>query len=204
VKNYLKKIHYLIGPVLIFIILHSGLRGAEKEALVSEVVAVTDSEESVVSDDEEISVTAGGTEESYKVTKVVDGDTLKVLISGTEETVRVIGINTPETLDPRKPVECFGREASDFAKNLLTGKSVNLVIDPTQDETDKYHRLLRYVTLADGRDYGGAMIRGGYAYEYTYIIPYEKQSVYKSAQAEAKASGAGLWSSKTCDGSKKL
>lgn len=175
--------------------------------LISEVVAITDSEELVGSDDletlvnEETSVEADN--ESYKVIRVVDGDTFEVMIDGNKETVRVIGINTPETLDPRKPVECFGREASDFAKNMLTGKSVSLVIDPTQDETDKYQRLLRYVTLADGRDYGETMIVGGYAYEYTYQIPYQKQSVYKQAEAEAKTGGAGLWSADTCSGSKK-
>jgi micrococcal nuclease len=208
-KRYLKKIYYVIGPLLIFIILHAGLRGAAREALVSEVTTATEEEQSIVSD--QITVPKVQTdkkrppeETAYKVSRVVDGDTLKVMINGTEETVRVIGINTPETVDPRKPVECFGHEASDFGKGLLTGKNVTLTIDPTQDETDKYHRLLRYVTLPDGHDYGEVMIRSGYAYEYTYQIPYEKQSVYKSAQAEAQQEERGLWSSDTCSGNKNI
>lgn len=172
--------------------------------MISEVVVITGEEEIIIRDEEEISPSENLPKDSYKVTRVVDGDTLKVLIGDKEETVRVIGINTPETVDPRNPVECFGREASDYAKSLLTGKSVSLVIDPTQDATDKYQRLLRYVTLPNGRDYGETMIRSGYAYEYTYQIPYERQSVYKETQDEAKASGTGLWSSETCDGSKKL
>ena len=72
----------------------------------------------------------------FKVTKVVDGDTIDVEIDGKVERVRLIGINTPETVDPRKPVECFGREASDRAKKVLGGQSVMLEADATQDERD--------------------------------------------------------------------
>src|SRR3989344_1151435 len=59
----------------------------------------------------------------YAVVKVVDGDTVDLSINGKVERVRLIGMNTPETVDPRKPVECFGKEASNRAKELLTGKS---------------------------------------------------------------------------------
>lgn len=133
-----------------------------------------------------------------KVTKVVDGDTINVLIDSKAEKVRILGINTPETVDPRKPVECFGREASDKAKSILTGQTVRLNEDPTQDNRDKYGRLLRYVILPDGEDFGLQMIKEGYAYEYTYDIPYKYQKEYKSAQKEAEKSKLGLWEDGAC------
>lgn len=134
------------------------------------------------------------------VTKVIDGDTLDVSINGKKEKIRVIGINTPETVDPRKPVQCFGRQASDRAKNLLFGQSVNLANDPTQTDTDKYGRLLRYVYMSGGQDFGLEMIRQGYAYEYTYDVPYKFQKEYKAAQKEAENSKIGLWSDSACSG----
>lgn len=136
------------------------------------------------------------------VVKVIDGDTLEVLIDGKKEKVRVIGINTPETVDPRRPVECFGKESSDKAKSLLSGKSVRLEQDQTQDSIDKYGRLLRYVFLPDGTDFGLTMIREGYAYEYTYDLPYKFQEEYKKAQEEAESAGKGLWSESSCSGKK--
>lgn len=89
----------------------------------------------------------------YKVTKVVDGDTVAVDIDGVSETIRLIGINTPETKDPRKSVECFGIQASKKAEELLAGQLVELEKDETQDERDKYGRLLRYVKIKNGLFY---------------------------------------------------
>ena len=137
---------------------------------------------------------------TYKVVEVIDGDTIKVSISGGIETVRVIGIDTPETVDPRGTIECYGTEASERAKELLTGKQVTLESDPTQDDRDKYDRLLRYVSLGD-TDFGMSMIEDGYAYEYTYEVPYEHQSSYMSLETIARATGVGLWSVDTCNGS---
>jgi|SRR5215216_1170712 len=68
----------------------------------------------------------------YPVTDVVDGDTIKVRMSGKEETLRLIGIDTPETVDPRKSVQCFGKEASNKARELLSGKNVRIEMDATQ------------------------------------------------------------------------
>lgn len=131
---------------------------------------------------------------SAQVTRVVDGDTIKVLLDGKEETVRLIGINTPETVDPRKPIECFGPQASGETKKVLTGQSVNLESDPTQDSRDKYGRLLEYVFLADGTNFDEFMIRQGFAYEYTYKYPYKYQQEFKNAEALAKQEKLGLWS----------
>lgn len=136
--------------------------------------------------------------ESYNVTRVVDGDTIDVSIDGNIERLRLIGINTPETVDPRKPVECFGVEASNKAKEVLAGKKVILESDPSQGEFDKYDRLLRYVFLEDGTNFNLLMIKEGYAYEYTYDIPYKYQVEFKQAQKEAELAKAGLWGSK-CD-----
>jgi len=84
------------------------------------------------------------------VVSVVDGDTIKVSIDGKTTTLRLIGIDTPETVDPRKLVQCFGLEASKKAKELLTGRKVRIEQDPTQDKIDKYGRLLAYVYRDDG------------------------------------------------------
>ena len=136
----------------------------------------------------------------YSVVKVVDGDTIDVSINGETKRLRLIGINTPETVDPRTPVECFGKEASDKAKSLLTGKKVSLEADSTQGELDKYSRLLRYVFLEDGTNFNLYMIKEGYAYEYTYNTAYKYQKEFKEAQAYAKANNKGLWSPNACNG----
>lgn len=129
----------------------------------------------------------------HEVVKVVDGDTIDVDIRGQKERVRLIGINTPETVDPRKPVECFGRKASDRAKELLDGERVSLENDPSQGERDKYGRLLRYVFLENGLNFNLKMIEDGYAYEYTYDGPYKYQAEFKSAQKYAEENKLGLW-----------
>jgi micrococcal nuclease len=135
----------------------------------------------------------------YSVIRVIDGDTFVVDIDGKKETVRLIGINSPEVNDPRKPVECFGREASNKAKEILTGKKVRLEIDPTQGDRDKYGRLLRYVFLEDGTNFNQLMIEQGYAFEYTYHFPYRYQKEFKQAQKKAEAEGRGLWEKGRCD-----
>ena len=133
------------------------------------------------------------------VMRVIDGDTVDVNLNCKIETIRFIGMDTPETVDPRKPVQCFGKEASDNTKAILTGKTVVLQFDPTQDRRDKYGRLLAYIIL-DGVNIDKELVQQGFAREYTYKIPYEYQSQFRAAQKEAKAAGTGLWASSTCDG----
>ncbi len=129
-----------------------------------------------------------------QVVSVVDGDTIKVSINNKTETIRIIGIDTPETVDPRSPVQCYGREASNKMKELISGKPVYLEADPTQDDRDKYKRLLRFVFLPDGTDAGLSMINDGFAHEYTYDKPYKYQTAYVAAQREARDNHRGLWS----------
>lgn len=134
----------------------------------------------------------------YPVTKVVDGDTIYVLIDGKKQTIRFIGVDTPEVVDPRKPVQCFGKEASAFTKSLLTGKSVRLEADETQDNKDKYNRLLRYIYLEDGTLVNKELIVQGYAHEYTYEVPYTYQAEFKQAQKTAQLEKKGLWGDNVC------
>ena len=129
---------------------------------------------------------------------MVDGDTIDVSIDGKTERIRLIGINTPEIVDPRKPVECFGKEASDEAKSVLNGKKVALEADASQGERDKYDRFLRYVFLEDGTNFNLQMIKDGFAYEYTYELPYKYQTEFKSAQKEAENNKVGLWADGAC------
>ncbi|MFA6428200.1 MAG: thermonuclease family protein [Candidatus Buchananbacteria bacterium] len=135
-----------------------------------------------------------------KVVSVTDGDTIKVSINGTTQTIRMIGMDTPETVDPRKPVQCFGKEASNKTKATLLNQMVRLESDPTQGDLDKYQRLLRYVFLSDGTNFEKSMIEQGYAYEYTYNIPYKYQAEFKAAQKDAQQNQRGLWSPTTCNG----
>jgi micrococcal nuclease len=132
-----------------------------------------------------------------RVIRVIDGDTVEVSPGGR---VRQIGMDTPETVDPRQPVQCFGREASVKAQELLGGKTVFLEADPTQGERDRYRRLLRYVWLPDGRLFNLEMIAQGYAHEYTYATPYKYQQLFKQAQRTAREQNRGLWAPQTCAG----
>ena len=125
----------------------------------------------------------------HAVDRVVDGDTVRVDMPDSVP-VRLIGINTPETVDPRRPVECFGQEASDHAHDLLDGEDVYLERDPTQGDTDRYGRVLAYVWLPDGRLFNEVMIADGYAYEYTYDVPYKYQERFDAAEADARAERA--------------
>ena len=128
----------------------------------------------------------------HRVIRVVDGDTVIVDIDGGER-IRVIGIDTPETVDPNSPVECGGPEASAAAESLLEGKSVEVVHDPSQGTRDKYGRMLAYLDLPDGTDFGEAMLRAGHAEEYTYDTAYERQGTYQAAEESARGGGQGVW-----------
>ena len=126
------------------------------------------------------------------VVRVVDGDTVEVRIGGREETVRLIGIDTPETVDPRSPVECFGEEASDRAKALLpVGTEVRLVADV--EPRDRYDRLLAYVYRDDGTFVNLALVEDGYASVLTYPPNVAHASEFTAAAARAREGGRGLW-----------
>jgi micrococcal nuclease len=125
-----------------------------------------------------------------RVIRVIDGDTIEVNVEGAIHKVRYIGIDTPETVHPSEPVECFGKEASDKNSELVEGKIVRLEKDVS--ETDIYGRLLRYVWVGDifVNDY---LVRQGYAYAYTYPPDVKYAEQFAAAQIEARENNRGLW-----------
>jgi micrococcal nuclease len=139
----------------------------------------------------------------FKVTKVVDGDTIYIDYFGNKETVRYIGIDTPETVDPRRPVGCFGKEASQENKKLVEGREVSLVKDIS--DRDKFGRLLRYVYLKvdEGtlfvNDY---LVREGFARASTYPPDIAQTERLKAAEEAARLGKKGLWADDTCGGNK--
>lgn len=135
----------------------------------------------------------------YPVVRVIDGDTIVINKEGVSESVRLIGIDTPETVHPSKPVQCFGRQASAKTKEWLEGRSVALITDEGVGERDKYHRLLSYVYREDGMFINLELIKQGYAYEYTYRQQlYKYQKEFKEAEVEAIAAKNGLWADDAC------
>jgi micrococcal nuclease len=131
----------------------------------------------------------------YEVVKVTDGDTIKVSISGRRFDIRLIGINTPETVHPTKPIECFGPESSDFAKELLGGSSVYLEYDKTQAPFDRWDRVIAHVWTEDKELYASEAIANGFGVEYTYDADYKYKDIYLQDQSKAEKSSIGLWGS---------
>jgi micrococcal nuclease len=136
--------------------------------------------------------------EEGTVTRVVDGDTIEVFENNQVSKIRLIGVNTPETLDPRKEVECFGIEASMFLKKELEGKKVKLEADKTQTDKDTYGRDLRYVFLNE-TNINKKIIEEGYGFEFTYKKPYVYQEDFKKVEKLAKENKKGLWDSTNCN-----
>lgn len=123
------------------------------------------------------------------VVDVIDGDTIK--IEG-GEIVRYIGMNTPETVDPRRPVECFGKEASVKNEELVQGKVVELEKDIS--ERDVYGRLLRYIWVGDTL-INEQLVREGYARVSTYPPDVKYEDVLLESERFARGNEKGLWSS---------
>jgi micrococcal nuclease len=125
-----------------------------------------------------------------RVTAVVDGDTLEVAWAGRRERVRLLGVDTPETVDPHRPVGCYGPEAAAFTHRRLEGRTVRLSFD--RQHRDRYGRLLAYVEL-DGRRFNDELLTGGYAR--VLVIPPNGRHGRAMLDEElaARAAGRGLW-----------
>lgn len=136
--------------------------------------------------------------EDGTVTRVVDGDTIEVFDNNKVNKIRLIGVNTPETLDPRKEVECFGLESSMFLKKEIEGKIITLESDKSQGDKDTYGRDLRYVFL-NGNNINKKIVEEGYGFEFTYKKPYLYQEEFKKAEQLAKDNGKGLWDKDACN-----
>jgi micrococcal nuclease len=132
----------------------------------------------------------------YLCTRVIDGDTIIVNIDGKEERVRLIGVDTPETVHPNKPVEYFGKEASEFTKRMVEGKKVRLEYD--WQRRDKYGRLLAYIYLEDGTFLNAEIIKQGYGFAYT-RFPFKYLEEFRQYEREARENGRGLWGLPTKD-----
>ena len=128
--------------------------------------------------------------ELYKVLRVIDGDTIVVRISGEEKTVRYIGVDTPETVHPERPVQCFGAEASTKNKQLVEGAMVSLERDIS--DTDKYGRLLRYV-YAGETFVNYELVAGGYARSLTFPPDVKHNELLRRALTQAREAELGLW-----------
>jgi micrococcal nuclease len=138
-----------------------------------------------------------GATERAVVIRVVDGDTIVVDRGFGDERVRYIGVDTPETVDPRQPVQWMGAEASQANKRLVEGREVVLELDIS--ETDRFDRLLRYVWLEDGDSGGGwllvnlRLVDDGFAQVVTYPPDVRYTDLFLAAQRGAREAGRGLW-----------
>jgi micrococcal nuclease len=124
------------------------------------------------------------------VTRVVDGDTIEVQLDGAEEDVRYIGVDTPETVKPDTPVQCFGPQASGFNHRLVEHERVRLVFD--EERRDVYGRLLAYIYL-DGRFVNAELVRRGLARTLTIPPNDHFAGRLKRLEMAAARAGRGLW-----------
>ncbi len=125
------------------------------------------------------------------VLRVVDGDTIEVEIAGEAYKVRYIGIDTPETVDPQRPVGCFGEQASAANEELVGGQTVGLESDVS--DTDSFGRLLRYVWLDSGEMVNAILVREGYAQSSAYPPDVGYQELFDELETEARTAERGLW-----------
>jgi len=127
------------------------------------------------------------------VLRVIDGDTL---VLSPNETVRLIGVDTPETRHPKKAVQCFGREASEFTKKMVSGKKVRIEFEEANtfvSHKDRYGRTLGYVFLEDGTLLNAEIIRHGYGHAYT-RFPFRYLEEFRGLERQARETSLGLWS----------
>ena len=126
------------------------------------------------------------------VSRVVDGDTVRVRLSGRSETVRYIGVDTPESVSRRTPVECFGKAASELNRRLVAGQPVRLRLDA--EPRDRYGRLLAYVfRRRDGLFVNEALVRRGFATILTIPPNVAQAARLRAAQRDARGARRGLW-----------
>ena len=143
------------------------------------------------------------------VVKVVDGDTIHVKIGSSIYNVRMVGVDTPETVHPKKPVQFYGKEASNYTKSQLTGKKVYLQKDVT--DRDKYGRILRYVWLSRpssnepskqdviNKMYNAQLVKNGYAHAYSYPPDVKYIPIFRELEANARNKNLGLWNKALAD-----
>ena len=130
---------------------------------------------------------------AFEVHRIIDGDTIIVMDEGEQVRVRLIGVDTPETVHPRKPVEEYGKEASLFLTNLLKGEQVYLVGEDGTLQKDRYGRTLAYVyRYPDGLFANAEIIRQGYGHAYIQF-PFSFMEEFLQIERFARNAGKGLW-----------
>jgi micrococcal nuclease len=131
---------------------------------------------------------------SGRVVDVVDGDTVKVRLRRSTETVRYIGVDTPETVKPGEPVQCFGKPASALNRRLVSGRRVRLRLG--RERRDRYGRLLAYVFLRGrgGRSVNAEIVARGYGKVLTIPPNTAHEAAYERLEQRARSRGLGLWS----------
>ena len=125
-----------------------------------------------------------------RVVRVVDGDTIEVALDGGTDDVRYIGVDTPETVKPGEPVQCYGPEASAFNHRLVEGETVRLVFD--HELRDVYGRLLAYVYVGD-RFVNAELVRDGYARTLEIPPNTSRAGRLNALENHAGEAGIGLW-----------
>jgi len=141
---------------------------------------------------EEIDPAPFAAKDAVTVDRVVDGDTIIVQLNGSRQRVRLIGVDTPETVAASRPVEFFGKEASNFTKEVLEGRQVWLVEDSQGDTVDQYGRKLAYVYRSpDGLFVNLEIIRQGYGHAFT-RYPFDYMDEFRQAERDARRNGVGL------------
>lgn len=181
-----KQKKYIIETLIALIILIPGIiAGTVKkeeifEALGIETVTKTSKKET------------SAIEGEYEVIFVTDGDTFEINYNGTKEKVRLIGVDTPESVHPNsKKNNEYGKQASNYTKNLLEGKTVKLEFDVSP--RDKYGRLLAYVYLENGEMLNEKLLKEGYAQIATYPPNVKYVENFKAIQKEARENKIGFW-----------
>lgn len=128
--------------------------------------------------------------------RVIDGDTIEARVNGRSERVRLLGINTPESVDPRRPVECFGKEASARLAELLPPRTP-IRLERDVEERDSYGRLLAYVLTEDGTLINVQLVAEGFAAQFTFPPNVAHTDEIRAAERTAREQRIGLWGS--CD-----
>jgi micrococcal nuclease len=127
------------------------------------------------------------------VERVVDSDTVVANLEGQSVKVRLIGVDAPESVDPRKPVERFARESAAFLRRLVEGKRVRLVGEPAGARIDRYGRTLAYLYLEPGGLFvNRELVARGYAFAYVQY-PFQFMDDFRAAERSAREQGLGLW-----------
>jgi micrococcal nuclease len=146
-------------------------------------------------EDDRLDAEVGG-----RVVRVIDGDTIRVRLDKPNEsrTIRYIGVDTPETVAPDEPVQCFGKAASEFNRRLVAGRRVLLVLG--RERRDRYGRLLAYVRVEGGPVVEDELLRGGYARTLTIPPNDDRAGHFAAIERKARSERRGLWGSCGADG----